>query len=306
MNFFSKHVYSIEVSLIKKNKQTNKQIKLVWNVKKKIIHIYTCRFQCDLKTDLLKLNREIIAEDKKIITYSTSSLVMFKLKLNLSLINFLKELRNQKIISNEELIDLIDIQESISVHTFLELYGKYQEDQSSKDKPSYDIKHLLTPLEFQFKPQNVPGSNYSPEFRQHLDNLRCKLREKEYQEMIKSNSTETLGLGNSVDDSNTPDLTPSQINKQIKEQVTTVFNILLSVVSVIVAIWYWSGSSSRFPVEIRILLCLFFGLLVLLAEVVVYNGYLQRLNEAKTKEKSKKERKKVIKTIKIGANRKIQ
>ena len=126
MNFFSKHVYSIEVSLIKKNKQTNKQIKLVWNVKKKIIHIYTCRFQCDLKTDLLKLNREIIAEDKKIITYSTSSLVMFKLKLNLSLINFLKELRNQKIISNEELIDLIDIQESISVHTFLELYGKYK------------------------------------------------------------------------------------------------------------------------------------------------------------------------------------
>lgn len=231
---------------------------------------------------------------------------MFKLKLNPNLINFLKDLNKEKIISDEELTNLIEIDESISIHAFLELYDKYEKNQSFTNKPFYEIEHLLTPLDFQFKPKNVPGSNYSPEFKQHLDNLRYKLKEKEYQKMIKTDSINNLALENGIDDPNDPNMTPSQINKQIKEQVTTVFNILLSVISVVMAIWYWSRSSSRFPIEIRILLCLFFGLLVLIAEVVVYNGYLQRLDEAKIKERSKKERKKVVKTIRISANKKIQ
>ena len=275
-------------------------------MKENTIYIYILNTLISPKINFLELNREIITEGGKSTIYSVTFLDMFKLKLNSSLINFLKELNNQKIISNEELTNLIDIEESISIHALLELYGKYQNNQNSKDNPIYKLKYLLTPLEFQFKPKNVPGSNYSTEFKQHLNNLRYKLKEKEYQKMIKSNSVDTLGLGNTINDSNDLNLTPSQINKQIREQVTTVFNILLSVVSVIVAIWYWSKSSGRFPVEVRILLCLFFGLLVLIAEVVVYNGYLQRLNEAKTKEKSKKEKKKVIKTIKISANKKMQ
>lgn len=222
---------------------------------------------------------------------------MFKIKINTQLIDFLKELNHDKLITDEELTNLVEEDKSISIHALIELYNKYKDNTTN---PEHDIKHLLTPLEFQFKPKRQPGSNYSPEFKKQLNSLKYKLEEKEYQDMIKEEPLVKNIHDSRIDNPDAINMTPSQMNKQIREQITTVFNILLSVVSVVFAIWYWSGSSSRFSVEIRILLCLFFGILVLLAEVVVYNGYLQKLDESKVKERSKREKKKVIKTIKIG------
>ncbi|GMF03840.1 unnamed protein product [Ambrosiozyma monospora] len=104
---------------------------------------------------------------------------------------------------------------------------------------------------------------------------------------------------NSVNVSNDEydNLTPSQQNKQLKQQLTTIFNIFISVVSVGYAVWYWSGSSMRLNDGVRILLCLFFSLLVLVAEVVMFGGYLKKIDDARIVERKKKEVKHVVETV---------
>ncbi|AJS52802.1 Vph2p [Saccharomyces cerevisiae YJM1444] len=213
---------------------------------------------------------------------------MFEIKLNDRITEFLRKFKNSAK-SNEgidEDIDLFLKRHAIPMQSLLFYVKEYRKD---SDLPC-SIKELLKPLEFEFKPKAVRGSHYSEDFKKKLEFLKYQEQELEYQSMVKR-SKSVFSL--QEDD----ELTPSQINKQIKEQVTTVFNVLVSVISVVVAIWYWTGSSTNFPVHVRLLLCLFFGILVLVADVVVYNSYLKKLEEAKVKEKTKVEKKKVLSKI---------
>ncbi|AJS30722.1 AQG_2a_G0032570.mRNA.1.CDS.1 [Saccharomyces cerevisiae] len=213
---------------------------------------------------------------------------MFEIKLNDRITEFLRKFKNSAK-SNEgidEDIDLFLKRHAIPMQSLLFYVKEYRKD---SDLPC-SIKELLKPLEFEFKPKAVRGSHYSEDFKKNLEFLKYQEQELEYQSMVKR-SKSVFSL--QEDD----ELTPSQINKLIKEQVTTVFNVLVSVISVVVAIWYWTGSSTNFPVHVRLLLCLFFGILVLVADVVVYNSYLKKLEEAKVKEKTKVEKKKVLSKI---------
>ncbi|KAL3232261.1 Vacuolar ATPase assembly integral membrane protein VPH2 [Nakaseomyces bracarensis] len=162
------------------------------------------------------------------------------------------------------------------------------------DERSSGLADMLHGLKFHVRGRDVPRSGYSAEFRRDLEKLRASLDEMEYQEIVRHRKL------NMFVDNDDDDLTPAQMNKQIKEQVTTVFNILISVVSVVVAIWYWSRNSHVLQVHHRVLLCLFFAILVLVAEVVVYSSYLRKIDEARKHEKSKKERKRVVKKIVIN------
>lgn len=141
-------------------------------------------------------------------------------------------------------------------------------------------------------------SGYSPEFRRELERLRAQVAESEYQDMVKHGRLNMAGPENGGDDEG--ELSPSQMNKQIKEEVTTVFNIIISVVSVVVAVWFWSRNSHILSPHHRVLLCLFFAILVLVAEVVVYSSYLRKIGEARRSERTKKERKRVVKKIVIN------
>lgn len=214
--------------------------------------------------------------------------LMFEIKLNDRITEFLRKFKNSAK-SNEgidEDIDLFLKRHAIPMQSLLFYVKEYRKD---SDLPC-SIKELLKPLEFEFKPKAVRGSHYSEDFKKKLEFLKYQEQELEYQSMVKR-SKSVFSLQEE------DELTPSQINKQIKEQVTTVFNVLVSVISVVVAIWYWTGSSTNFPVHVRLLLCLFFGILVLVADVVVYNSYLKKLEEAKVKEKTKVEKKKVLSKI---------
>ncbi|CAD6635651.1 BAH_G0031640.mRNA.1.CDS.1 [Saccharomyces cerevisiae] len=213
---------------------------------------------------------------------------MFEIKLNDRITEFLRKFKNSAK-SNEgidEDIGLFLKRHAIPMQSLLFYVKEYRKD---SDLPC-SIKELLKPLEFEFKPKAVRGSHYSEDFKKNLEFLKYQEQELEYQSMVKR-SKSIFSLQEE------DELTPSQINKQIKEQVTTVFNVLVSVISVVVAIWYWTGSSTNFPVHVRLLLCLFFGILVLVADVVVYNSYLKKLEEAKVKEKTKVEKKKVLSKI---------
>ncbi|CAI4963709.1 ANL_collapsed_G0032610.mRNA.1.CDS.1 [Saccharomyces cerevisiae] len=213
---------------------------------------------------------------------------MFEIKLNDRITEFLRKFKNSAK-SNEgidEDIDLFLKRHAIPMQSLLFYVKEYRKD---SDLPC-SIKELLKPLEFEFKPKAVRGSHYSEDFKKNLEFLKYQEQELEYQSMVKR-SKSVFSLQEE------DELTPSQINKQIKEQVTTVFNVLVSVISVVVAIWYWTGSSTNFPIHVRLLLCLFFGILVLVADVVVYNSHLKKLEEAKVKEKTKVEKKKVLSKI---------
>lgn len=84
----------------------------------------------------------------------------------------------------------------------------------------------------------------------------------------------------------------------VDRQMALIFNVLISIVACAAAIWiaakWWSTPA-------RLALSFSGSLLVGLAEVVVYSGYIRRVSDAKGKEKSIKEVKKVVNTWVISS-----
>lgn len=83
----------------------------------------------------------------------------------------------------------------------------------------------------------------------------------------------------------------------VQKQVMVILNFLLSVIGVGATIWvaarWWSLTS-------RIFLTMGGSIVVLIAEVVVYNGYVWKLTEAKTNRKEPKEIREVMQTWVVG------
>lgn len=84
----------------------------------------------------------------------------------------------------------------------------------------------------------------------------------------------------------------------VNRQMALIFNVLLSIVACAGALWmvarWWSTPA-------RLALSFSGGILVGVAEIVVYSGYIRRLAEAKGEEKKVKEVKEILKTWVIGA-----
>lgn len=98
----------------------------------------------------------------------------------------------------------------------------------------------------------INGMNYTEEFKESLSNIKKRQLLKEiYVEEDKP-------------------YTPQMLHKELKEVYTTILNILITVVSSVVACWYWTPFTD---INLRVLLCLFVGILVLVADVVVYNSF---------------------------------
>lgn len=83
----------------------------------------------------------------------------------------------------------------------------------------------------------------------------------------------------------------------IDRQMALIFNVLISIVACAAAIWmaakWWSTPA-------RLALSFSGSLLVGVAEVVVYSGYIRRVGDAKGKEKSIKEVKEIVNTWVVG------
>jgi TMEM199 family protein len=89
------------------------------------------------------------------------------------------------------------------------------------------------------------------------------------------------------------DITYEDVNRQI----TLIFNVLISVVACAAAIWV---AAKWWDTPARLALSMSGSLLVGVAEVVVYSGYIRRLEEAKGKEGAVKEAKEIVKTWVVG------
>ncbi|VBB89835.1 Conserved hypothetical protein [Yarrowia lipolytica] len=145
------------------------------------------------------------------------------------------------------------------------------------------------------------------EFLRILETQKRLLEEADYQQLLVDKSAPeitTRGLNDHLVHST--DLTApsvSQQTKELKHQITTIFNIALSVVSVSYAIWYWTKSSAGMGVSARALLAIWGGLLILVAEVVVYGRYVRKTTEARVTERKKKESKQIVSTSEFRAGK---
>lgn len=161
-------------------------------------------------------------------------------------------------------------------------------------KPTLSMLELLRITKLNIPNKNPRDSEFpkTKEFLESMELLKLKAKEEEYRQLVKPKQDWSTLYDNEDDDFN-----PAQAHKETKSHITTIFNILISVVSVVYAIWYWTDSSWKLKDSYRVLLCVFFGLLILVAEVVVYMSYLNKIEEAKIKERNKQEVKKVIKSV---------
>lgn len=126
-----------------------------------------------------------------------------------------------------------------------------------------------------------------------MKKLRLQAKEDEYQKLVRPSELYSTLYDNYGQEM----ITPAAASKQLKNQITTMVNVFISVASVAYAVWYWTASSMKMKDSWRVLLSLFSGILVLVAEVVVYMGYLNRIEEAKLRERNKKEVKKVVRVL---------
>lgn len=91
------------------------------------------------------------------------------------------------------------------------------------------------------------------------------------------------------------EITFSDINRQL----ALIVNVLISIIACGVSIWL---VASHISAPKRLALAMSGALIVAVAEVAIYAGYLRRLTEAKVREKGKKERKTITKTWTIGGS----
>lgn len=161
--------------------------------------------------------------------------------------------------------------------------------------PTSSLLQLIQMTKLHTPTHIEPEKPKTDEFIKQMEFLRLKAKEDEYQKLINPTPELDSLLYEPLPDDK--QITPSQMHKEVKSHVTTMFNIFISVASVVYAIWYWTDTSMKLKDSYRILLCIFFGLLILVAEVVVYLGYLNKIEEAKLRETKKKEVKSVIKTL---------
>ncbi|KAL9000902.1 MAG: hypothetical protein Q9169_000657 [Polycauliona sp. 2 TL-2023] len=108
-------------------------------------------------------------------------------------------------------------------------------------------------------------------------------------------SNPRLFAGSQDQSASDEDITYADVNRQM----AMIINILLSIVACSIALWLVAGQWST---PRRLALSMGGSILVAVAEVVVYAGYLRRLQEARAKGKKQVEIKEIIKTWVIGGD----
>jgi membrane protein implicated in regulation of membrane protease activity len=83
----------------------------------------------------------------------------------------------------------------------------------------------------------------------------------------------------------------------VSRQLALIFNVIISIVCCAGAIW-WAAKWWSTPA--RLALSMSGSLIVAVAEVAVYAGYIRRVGEAKQKEKAKGEVREIVRTWVVG------
>jgi TMEM199 family protein len=140
----------------------------------------------------------------------------------------------------------------------------------------YTLDNLLRGSQVYIAPP-PPKPEKSPEYLALMERLRKEQEMREYRTLV----SRSQGTEGGDDDEDKDDVTPS-----------LVFNILLSVIMCGAAMFYmtrwWTNDA------VRVLVSMFVAVVVGVAEIVVYAGYLRNVKRNKAKERAKLERKVVL------------
>ncbi|KAL9613243.1 MAG: hypothetical protein Q9167_002203 [Letrouitia subvulpina] len=180
------------------------------------------------------------------------------------------------------------------------------EDNLVKDGPfSYNLDDLLRGSKVYHEPIR-PKSEPSSEYRALMARLRRDEETRAYDRMINPPlpaETFEQRFPNSINNklfaesSANSDAENEMTYADINRQVALIINILLSIVACSAAIWIVSGHWSTAK---RLGLSMGGSILVGVAEVAVYAGYIRRLKEARRRGAKHVEIKEIIKTWVIG------
>ncbi|KAG0676326.1 Vacuolar ATPase assembly integral membrane protein [Pichia californica] len=197
--------------------------------------------------------------------------------------------------------------------TYEEFYQAYKMHKDYQKKSIMYYMSDMKPIFDLYDDSKMEKEVKSEGYVKLMNQLRSEEKEREYRTLLKRNTTKMASVGvdgigsyTFIKDRENTESHVDGINavKEIKHQLTTIVNIMITVLSVGYAVWYWSGSSMGLSESsngngIRILMSLVASLLVLVAEVVVFGGYLRKVEEARDKEKKVVENRKVVETIVI-------
>lgn len=156
----------------------------------------------------------------------------------------------------------------------------------------------------------------TPEYLALMARLRAEQEAKEYQQML-------LGKSKHTSVAQDAGLPPSEEEEEDNLDPSLVINILVSVIFTGFAV-YWAISNFRVPGRLlsflsprsaattypgahstqpaRVFVSLFSGIVVGIAEVVVYASYLRKVQAAKLKERNLKEKKVVVQEFEITSS----
>lgn len=87
--------------------------------------------------------------------------------------------------------------------------------------------------------------------------------------------------------------------QEVHRQIILIINVLVSIICCSVFIWV---AARQWTAPKRLALSMSGSVVVAVAEVVIYNGYVRRIKEAKQKEKKKPEIKKIIESWVIDSS----
>ncbi|POS82513.1 hypothetical protein EPUL_005363, partial [Erysiphe pulchra] len=173
----------------------------------------------------------------------------------------------------------------------------------SQNHESYRLEKMIRGSRL-YVPPPPPAPEKTPEFKSLMARLRQEEQMRSYQQITKPKLSSEAIFQRFPDasaacafSSNYPlpldELNDGVVYEDIRRQITLIFNILISIVACGSAIWvvgkWWST-------PMRLALSMTGSILVGLAEVFIFWGYIRRVSEAKAKEQGKKEVKEVLKT----------
>ncbi|KAF2084110.1 hypothetical protein K490DRAFT_39210 [Saccharata proteae CBS 121410] len=195
---------------------------------------------------------------------------------------------------------LIGISEMLRAHTS---YSK--DDRSGSEIESEHAVRLNSLLRGSrvYAPPAQPKPEPSEEYKQLMARLRKEDEARRYERMLNppppletfsqrfpaSANTNMFPTATDLAKEEEDEVTYADVNRQL----AMIANVLISIIACSVAIWI---AARNWSVPSRLGLSMSGSILVAVAEVVIYAGYLRRIKEAKHEEKKKVEKKEIMDT----------
>lgn len=171
-------------------------------------------------------------------------------------------------------------------------------------REEYRLSTLLRGASFH-NPPPPPKPAPSSEYQALMARLRAAEEQKSYERMLNRASTSQSFYERfpNAQKSSSQESEDEVTYADVDRQITLIINVLVTVIACGIAIWI---VARRWSAPARLGLSMSGAILVAVAEVVVYAGYLRRVKEAKAQEKKKVERKEIVDTWVIEGKGRVE